>query len=217
MFSANYIDSINKWIFANKLTLNLSKSNIIIVNSTCDKKDRNLTHYLNANISSGIAVVNDVKFLGVTFDKNLNFDCHIHNLEKKLSRSVGILAKVKPFLNSKTLLQLYHAIFHSHLKYGILAWSSTYKTFFKKLSILQNKSVKIIGGGSYYDQATPFYAKLGISKLADLIKFEKALFVFKFKMKTLPAQFSKYFCEVSSVHKRFTRLVSCKIIILCLS
>ena len=107
----NELNAINKWIVANKLTLNLSKSNIIIVNSTCDKKDRNLSHYLNANISSGIAVVDDVKYLGVTFDKNLNFDCHIHNLEKKLSRSVGILAKVKPFLNSKTLLQLYYAIF----------------------------------------------------------------------------------------------------------
>ena len=80
-----------------------------------------------------------------------------------------------------------------------------YKTFFKKLSILQNKFVKIIGGGSYYDRATSFYAKLGILKLADSVKFEKALFVFKFKMKTLPAQFSKYFCEVSSVRKRSTR------------
>ena len=108
--------------------------------------------------------VDDVKYLGVTFDKNLNFDCHIHNLKKKLSRSVRILAKVKPFLNSKTLLQLYYVIFHSDLKYGILAWSSTYKTFFKKLSILQNNSVKIIGGGSYYDRATPFYSKLGILK-----------------------------------------------------
>ena len=167
----NELNAINKWIVANKLTLNLSKSSIIIANSTCDKKDRNLSQYLNANIS------------------------------------VGILAKVKPFLNSKTLLQLYYAIFHSHLKYGILAWSSTYKTFFKKLStgILQNKSVKIIGGECCYDRATPFYAKLGILKLADLVKFEKALFVFKFKMKTLPAQFSKYFCEVSSVHKRSTQ------------
>ena len=59
---------------------------------------------------------------------------------------------------------------------------------FKKLSILQNKSVKIIGGGSYNDRATPFYTKLGILKLADLVKFEKALFVFKFKMKSLPAR-----------------------------
>ena len=201
----NELNAINKWIVADKSTLNLSKINIIIVNSTCHKKDWNFSHYLNANISSDIAVVDDVKYLGVTFDKNLGFDCHIYNLEKKSSRSVGILAKVKPFLNSQTLLQLYYAIFHSHLKYGILALSSTYKTFCKKLSILQNKSVKIIGGGSYYDRATPFYTKLGILKLADLVKFKKAIFVLKFKMKTLPAQFSKYFCEVSSVHKRSTR------------
>ena len=73
-----------------------------------------------------IAVADDVKYLGVTFDKKLDFDCHFHNLKKKLSRSVGISAKVKPFLNSKTLLQLYCATFHSHLKYGILAWSPTY-------------------------------------------------------------------------------------------
>ena len=115
---------------------------------------------------------------------------------------------MKPFLNSKTLLQLYYAIFYSRLKYGILAWSSTYKTFFKKLSIVQNKTVKIIGGGSYYDRATPFYTKLGILKLDDFVKLEKALFVFKFKMKTIPARFSKYFCEVSRVHKRSTRAIA---------
>ena len=46
--------------------------------------------------------------------------------------------------------------------------------------------------------------ELGILKLADLVKFEKALFVFKFIRKYLLAQLSKYFCEVSSVHKRST-------------
>ena len=68
-----------KWIVANKLALNLSKCDIIIVNSTCDKKDRNSSHYLIVNISSGIAVADDVKYLGVAFDKNLDFNCHIHN------------------------------------------------------------------------------------------------------------------------------------------
>ena len=80
----NELNAINKWIVANKLTLNLSKSNIIIVNSTSDKKDRNLPHYSVVNISSGIAVLDNVKYLDVTFDKNLNFDCHIHNLRKEV-------------------------------------------------------------------------------------------------------------------------------------
>ena len=46
--------------------------------------------------------------------------------------------------------------------YGLITWSSTFKTCFKKLSrpTLQNKAVKIVGGGKQYDRATQFYAKL---------------------------------------------------------
>ena len=55
-----------------------------------------------------------------------------------LSRSIGILAKVKPFLNPIALLNLYYAIFHSHLQYGLITWSSTFKSYLKKLSMLSS-------------------------------------------------------------------------------
>ena len=64
---------------------------------------------------------------------------------------------------------------------------------------------KIVGGGKYYDRATQFYAKLRILKLVDMVFFEKALFVFKSKMKMLPDQFSHYLTEVSHVYEKFTR------------
>ena len=50
-------------------------------------------------------------------DKDLSFLSHIKKLENKLSKSVGILNEVKPFLNASTLLQLYYSIFYSHLQY----------------------------------------------------------------------------------------------------
>jgi len=49
------------------------------------------------------------------------------------------------------MLNLYYAIFHLHLQYELIAWSSTYKTYLKKLSTLQNKAVKIVGGGKYFE------------------------------------------------------------------
>ena len=119
-------------------------------------------------------------------------------LTKKLSRSVGILAKLKPYLNSK-------AIFHSHLQRGLITWSSTFKTYLKKVSIIQNNAVKIVGGGNYYDRATPYYSKLRILKLDDMIFLEKALFMFKFKMKMLLDQFSNYFMKTCQVYQKFTR------------
>ena len=69
------------------------------------------------------------------------------------------------------------------------------QTYLKKLSALQNKAVKIVGGGNYCPQATPFYSKLRILKLVDMVFLEKGLFTFKFKMKMLQIQFSNYFTK----------------------
>ena len=47
-------------------------------------------------------MVKNAKYLGVTLDESLSFDCHIKNLTKRLLQSIGILAKVKQFLNTVT-------------------------------------------------------------------------------------------------------------------
>ena len=73
---------------------------------------------------------------------------------------------------------------------------------------MQNKAVKIVGGGNYRDHATPFYSKLRILKLTDIVYFEKALFVFKFKMNKLPAQFNNYLTQTSHICSKFTRATS---------
>ena len=122
-----------------------------------------------------------------------------------MSQAVGILAKIKPFLNRKALLSLYYAIFHSNLHYGLITWGSTYKSYLKKLSVLQNKAVKIVGGGKYYERATPFYSQLKILKLEDLIRLETTILVSKIKNKTLPAQFYNYINEVGYISKKSTR------------
>ena len=149
--------------------------------------------------------VETAKYLGITFDNRLSFEKHINNLVKKLSKAVGILRKVKNFLNSQALLQLYYAIFHSHIQYRLIIWGSTFKTYLKKLTILQNKAVKIVGGSKYFDHATPYYSKLRILKLVDLLKLEKALFGFKYRSKALPSALTNSFSEV--YNDRSTRSV----------
>ena len=43
---------------------------------------------------------------------------------KKLSCAVGIIAKLRHYLNPKSLLSVYYAFFYSHILYGILGWGS---------------------------------------------------------------------------------------------
>ena len=114
------VNAVNKWMNANKLTLNVSKSNIIVISSSNNKSKKN-NNFASSSVDSTTSnltriTTNNAKYLGVTFDNCLSFKTHINTLEKTLSRAVGILAKVKPFLNKKAMLLLYYAIFHSHLQ-----------------------------------------------------------------------------------------------------
>ena len=56
---------------------------------------------------------NDVNFFETSC--TLTFEPHIKMLTNKLAKAVGILNKVKTYLNKPTLLSLYYAFFYSQL------------------------------------------------------------------------------------------------------
>ena len=142
--------SLDKWMIANKLTLNLSKSNLILVQPKSGGHKANLP-LISFPFDSNLPSVSMSKYLGLIFDNSLSFEPHINNLARKLSKAVGILSKVKVYLNTLALCSLYYALFHCHIQYGIITWSSTYKKHFKEVVTLQNKAVKIVGCGTWND------------------------------------------------------------------
>ena len=91
------------------------------------------------------------KYLGVVLDENLSWKPHIEYLQKKLSQSVGILAKMRKYLDNTNLITLYYSFFFSHTLYGILGWGSATKISIKTLQILQNKVLKIVNSFTWKD------------------------------------------------------------------
>ena len=80
---------------ANKLTLNKPKSNDIIL------KPKLHSQPVKINLSCAaetIKAVSSAKYFGVLIDDKVNFQEHIKHSEKKVSRSVGILSKLKNYL-----------------------------------------------------------------------------------------------------------------------
>ena len=145
-------------------------------------------------------------------DSKLNFQNHLKIIESKLSRGVGILYRLKAVLPREALCKIYFALFHPHLLYGLVAWGSTFPTYMSKLESLQNKAVKIIGGGTTRESPTPFYGQLKILKLTDLYKFEIAKLVHDFLHDKLPSSsvFSHLFQKSLQISHRFTRSSSNK-------
>ena len=64
------------------------------------------------------------KILGVTLDEKLKFENHIEIIERKASRSLELLRKVKEteMINAKCMLQLFKAIAVPQLEYAAPVW-----------------------------------------------------------------------------------------------
>ena len=107
----------------------------------------------------------------------------------KLFRAVGILCKLKHVLPHNAVFKLYYSLFHPQLLYGLVAWGFTFPTYLHKLASIQNKAVKLIGGGHFLESSTHFYAKLKILQLLDLYKFETVKLVHDYMNSKLPLSF----------------------------
>ena len=110
---------VNNWLNANKLILNALKSKALIIPPITRQQAPNLKITID---SCQISVVQSVKYLGIYLDNKLTFGPHISYLQSKLSRSIGIISKIKYYVPDRVLFLLYFALFHSHITYGLIIW-----------------------------------------------------------------------------------------------
>ena len=54
--------------------------------------------------------------------------------ENKTAKNVGLIYKVKPYLNKDPLLALHLTYIHSYINYVNLVWGSTYRTYLLKIN-----------------------------------------------------------------------------------
>ena len=155
---------LHNWCSANNLEINLTKSVAIIIPAKLHDVELNLNILYNQNI----ACCNTSKYLGVIIDNKLNFKTHIHNIESKVSRSVGILSKFQFLLPSSTLFQLYYTLVHPYLIYDLLLWGCTFPSYLSKLQSFQNKAVRTVSNSKF---KAPL-KKLAVLKTIDLYNLE---------------------------------------------
>ena len=83
-----------------------------------NKATEDRVHLCGTNLIS----VSNTKLLGVIIDSKLNWSDHITYIKNKISKSIGILTKIRRFLNKKTVRNLYFSFVYPYLttalKYG---------------------------------------------------------------------------------------------------
>ena len=106
------LEKVYIWLCANKLSLNIKKTKYILFHNP-QKSTDNALFRIKIN-NTEIERVSTFNFLGVIIDEHLNWKFHIDSICSKLSRTIGILCKLKHYLPLFILRTLYNSLFLSH-------------------------------------------------------------------------------------------------------
>ena len=117
------LKSVNTWLSSNKLTLNLTKTEFLILTS------RQRRVYLSDNPSLTInnfpiEQVSLTKSLGVYIDENLSWITRVESVCKKISSALGLIKRIRNFVPFYTLLNIFNGLVKPQFDYCSLVWGS---------------------------------------------------------------------------------------------
>ena len=190
------------WLCANRLSINVSKTEFIVFRPPKRPFKERITLKLN-----GIKIFESkkIKYLGVIMDTRLRWNHHINELIKKLNRTVGMIYKIRSDCTRKVLLSLYHSIFHSHLSYGISVWGNSSCNNISRVSILQKKMIRAVTFSDFHQHTAPLLKELNVLRVNDLFNYKTASLMWDLDHNTLPNSLATLFTWRDDIHNRNLR------------
>ena len=172
------LNNLTCWLRANKLSLNVAKTELMIIGS----RQRLNTQCEEINISiddSTIKRVDHIKSLGLTIDAQLSWSKHVDEISKKVSSAIGALKRVRPFIPTDVAVQIYNALILPHFDYCSPVWDGMSGCLSDKLQKLQNRAARVITQSPFDTSSNILLAMLRWEKLSLRRKKQKALIMYK--------------------------------------
>ena len=99
---------VTDWLRANKLSLNESKTKLLLFRPI-NKLNLTLSNIkLNGHL---LTLAKSVTYLGIEIDETLSWNNQIEVLAKKVSRTKGILSKLRYYVPAQTLTSIRYSLF----------------------------------------------------------------------------------------------------------
>jgi len=190
------LEKINEWLKVNKLSLNVNKTKFMIFH-TPQKRVPTLLLKIEGVV---IEQVKEFNFLGLILNENLNWKSHTEKIANSVSKSIGIINKLKHFLPTDVKVTLYNSLILSHINYCLLVWG--YES--DRIKKLQKKAVRVIAVSKYNAHSEPLFKKLKLLKVEDILRLHELKFYFKYCQDKLPFYFSKSTSYTSTNKGKFT-------------
>ena len=174
------LSNLNLWLRANKLSLNITKTEYMIIGSRQRLRATTENQIIEVCIEGKkITRVAESKSLRVYIDETLSWKKHMKELSKKIASGIGALKRLMPFISKDTAVIIYKALIEPHFDYCSSVWYGISDTLSQKLQKLQNRAARVITKSTYDTSAKPLLNSLNWDDLATRRKKQLLISVFK--------------------------------------
>ena len=200
------LDNVSKWFDNNRLVINVEKSNYMYFHN----KRKAIPIELNDNFpvklkNYVLKRLEVVQFLGCSIDQYVTWVNHIQSVSSKISKSIGILSKLRHILPKRIMILLYNTLILPHLTYCNSVWGNTYKSRLQGIYKLQKRVVRLCTHAEFRAPSKPIFISLNVLNIYQLNKYCTMILLFKYNKQILPPALNDMFSLNSSIHSYNTR------------
>lgn len=194
------LNKINSWLGSKGLDLAPNKCKTI----KFSRKRNQTNNYTIAINNVNLEKVNSITFLGITFDKKLNWAEHIDYLTSKTQKGIHImraLAGVWWGADPECLLLIYNSLIRSQMDYGCSIFANAPINHLKKLDTIQNKALRIALGAMC---STPIEALQNEASIPPL-KFRREWLGLKYLTKISSITTNQLLPKIQLLHEKLKK------------
>jgi len=180
----NALDQISSWMTANLLTLNSSKTEILLIG---------LSKQLAKINNPSLTTTNSARNRDIIFDEHLTFSDQISSVSKSSYYYICQLHCIHPYLDTKTTSAIATSIFHSKLDYCNSLYNNLLKSQITQLQQRQNSLACAVVKAPKSSHISPILQSQHWLTTTERIEY---------KLLSLPTKFSQsrnhHICKTSS-------------------
>lgn len=198
----NCFEQLSNWMSSNRLKLNPSKTEVIILGSI-----HNLSHTNLPTITLGgaeIAISTSVRNLGVILDSQLKFDQQVQQVFRSCMYIIRELWRVRPLLTHSSCESLVLSLVISRIDYCNSLLCGTTKANINKLQLVQNAACRLIMRSRFRDHVSPLLKSLHWLRVSERITFKVGVMTYKCLHDQAPAYLSDMCIPLANITDRRT-------------
>ena len=135
------LDSLSNWYQHNVMSLNEKKSELLLFKNI---RDSSMLSSYSVNIGeTSLKQTDSARYVGVIFDKNLNWRPQLDAVVRKSGRKIGTLYRCHRLLDHHSRLAIVKSVIQPDLDYCVVVWNNGTAGITKRIQRIEKRFLRL--------------------------------------------------------------------------